>query len=133
MFFKKRVVEPPGWLVELDRKQKVYARKLADYLGRKASEMGPGRVKLYLAGLVWLMMALLICMMVISRGRKDRMSLYHWPDALILQKPKYPVMRESFHQYVDSLRRDRVFDSLIRARPGLEDSLRFLEEMSESR
>jgi hypothetical protein len=136
MFFKKKEWVAPGWWDELNRKQRMYARRFADYLGRKSEKVPPARMRIYVMIFLLAIGAVDfgITMKSVRQHREQMMPVpFGLPEQLIIPMPRRPVARENFGPWLDSLRRDpaggKALDSLLRARPGLADSLRQLEGM----
>jgi len=122
----------PEWRVRMMGQQRKYARRLADWLGRKTAKVPAARMRVYV----------MLCMAGIAAV--NLLILLHAADVhpvalpvevvrsqgLIFRIP--PARGPDLVRFLDSLRADsvggRLLDSLFRARPGLADTLRRLGE-----
>ena len=134
MWFKKKEGVAPAWWQELDERQKRYAQRFADYLGRKAVRVPGRRLRVYVVVALLLMVTVqgVTTFHSLHRGPSVQVP-FGWPEQLVIPAPGLPGTPEGFRVYLDSLRRDSVMgpmiDSLLRARPGLADTIRMLEGM----
>ena len=112
--------------------QQKYARRLADWLGRKTANVPAARMRVY------------VVLFLIGMAGMNGLALWQGmrnhgksPVPAAIEIPVTPMDRERSMQpvvdlsrFVDSLRQDpvngRSFDSLLRTRPGLVDTLRML-------
>jgi len=137
MFFKKkRVFVLPAWLVWVDEAQKKYARKLADWLGRKVEKVSTKRLRVYVV--LFLIGMAGVNLVLVWHSLQDHKvrsidSPVVVPARVIIDMPR-PVVWVDPKRMLDSLRRDsvgaRVFDSLMKARPGLRDTLKALGDLN---
>lgn len=139
MFFKKREWTPPAWWLEVNRKQNVYARRLADYLGRKTAKVPAAKMRVYVLVFLVGFAAVDLGITVASlRGhRVQGMKVpFGWPEKLVIPEPNHPGHKLDFRSVMDSLKHVPVdregFDSLLVVRPGLTDTIRKLEEILEN-
>lgn len=137
MFFKKkRTWIPPMWWVRASEWQLKCAHSFAEWLGRKTAGMPRARLRM------WLVL-LLIGMAGVNLVWVWRSYEHHSvrqvsapveivPSRVVVRAP-VPRPRVDLKRLLDSLRRDpvgaRVFDSLMKARPGLRDTLVMLGDM----
>jgi hypothetical protein len=135
MFFKRRVWVPPAWWVRLDERQRVYARRLADWLARKAVKVPVRRLRVYvvlvLLGFAGLDLAVTMGWLRDHRGRNKSVSV-GWSAPLEREAGPRPVMGQRMRELLEDIRRDpakaKVLDSLLKARPGLADTLRMVDD-----
>jgi hypothetical protein len=133
-FLKRKQWEPPSWRVEANRKQRMYAKRLADFLGRKAAKVPPARLRVWVVVCLLLMGAgeLSIGLRAFeAEGKKKPVRSYDVFAKPILAPPIDPAGKApDLVKWLDSIRRDPIlgpeFDSLTRDRPGLLDTLRRL-------
>ena len=137
IFSRKRREDGPGLWETLDSKQKEYAQRLADWLGNKTAHVPRKRMRAWVIGaLVGLAIVNSINLVVAIRGHHDfaRFGSIRAASIPVPRVTKPLRVRRSLEQYLDSLRRDstgsRLLDSLLRARPGLADSLNEVERMA---
>jgi hypothetical protein len=132
MFFKKRVWVPPAWWVRMNERQQRYARRLADWLGRKTAKVPAARMRVYVVLFLIGMAGLNLALVWRQHSRALPVPL-DIPGRVIIERPRPPV-RVDLRHVLDSLRSDsvgsRVFDSLLRARPGLADTLKMVEALN---
>jgi len=138
MLFKKRPSVTPVWWVELDRKQKVYAHRLADWMGRRAARVPAPRLRIWVIAFLLGLAGLDLTITMFSiRDHHKAPSGFGWTAPVAVPERKLsrpPRPRQSLQAYLDSLRQDPVgammLDSLLKARPGLADTLRRVEGMA---
>lgn len=136
MFYKRRQWVAPPWWAAFNQKQNEYARRLADFLGRRAVKVPVARMRVYVVLFLMGMAGLELGMTwySITERRAERPAVVlGTPEQLVIQRSGHPVAGKGLRFLLDSLRDDRVagkqLDSLLRARPGLADTLRRLEGM----
>jgi len=128
MFYKKRQRVASAWWSALNRKQNLYARRLADWLGRKTVNIPTDRLRIYMILLLMSLGGLELWVGIYSIRHADRVAPYGRPVRVMTMPPPHRAQGSGFTRFVDSLRHDRVFDSLLQARPGLSDTIRRLED-----
>lgn len=137
MFSRRKREAMPGIWEAVDRKQQEYARRLADWLGRKTAAVPVKRMRLWvIVVLVFLALVNAANMVAAIRGHHDK-DLAGFGSIKAVTGPRLsrpPRVRRSLEQYLDSLRRDstgsRLLDSLLKVRPGLADTLSKVERMT---
>lgn len=138
VFSSKKREQGPGLWEAVDKKQREYAHRLADWLGGRAARVPVRRLRVWviviLVGMALLNTANII---VAIHGRHDKAA----PGLGFIQPAAIPDRgrgrsfrgRRSLEMYLDSLRRDstgsRLLDSLLKVRPGLADSLNQAERL----
>ena len=129
---KKERDEVPEWWIRLCRASSRAEAGVARWLARKTARIPPRRLRVYV----------LLCVlalgsanaMLVGRGWKhrkgERMPVITWSPPAIVEVPRLPL-GTSMREVLDSIRRDsvrrRALDSLLRARPGLADSVKRVE------
>jgi len=134
MFFKRRVWVPPAWWVRLDERQKVYARRLADWLARRAAKVPVRRLRVYvilvLVGFAGLDLAVTMGWLRDHQVRNKPVSV-GWSAPVERESGPRPITGQSMRELLEDIRHDsvkaKVLDSLLKARPGLADTLRMLD------
>lgn len=136
MLFKKRTSVTPSWWEAVDRKQKIYAHRLADWLAKMTAGMPVKQFRLWVAG-VLVFLAVVNLWMGIQAVREcykaSATSSYVLPAPVGAprSRPHVRQLHRGLQEYLDSLRRDssgsRLLDGLLRTRPGLADTLRRVE------
>ena len=136
LFTRKKKETEPGIWEALDAKQRAYAHRLADWLGRKASGVPPKQLRKWVIAAL-LSVALLngVTLVVALKGHHDHPPPgFQSPAVSVrpLRRPRNPG--QSLKHYLDSLRGDpvgsKLLDSLFNVRPGLADTLREVEGMT---
>ena len=129
MFFKKREWTPPAWWVEIGAQRRVYARRLADLMGRSVSRVPAPRMKVYAFLFVLLLAVVNGWMMVEALRVHDRRLLmpFRRQELPGVVPPSHPVKAPDLGVYLDSLAHDpavvRSMDSLLKAMTAGTDTL----------
>jgi hypothetical protein len=120
MFFKWRKWRAEPWREQVQRLQRRYTRRLADWVNRKVALVPVKKMRLYvmiaLAGMIVLDGAMALHIIRRYRGGPEAAELTRWE-----LRPVLPFKSWDFN--------DKLCDSLEKVRPGLADSLKMLESL----
>lgn len=132
MRYKRREEAPAEWRVRMDEVQKKYARRLADWLGRKMAKVPRARMRVYVMLVLMGMAAadLALLLHAASLHPPARVEQIVRTGGWVFQVPR--GRGSDLVRLLDSLRADSVtgrqLDSLFQGRPGLVDTLKRLGE-----
>jgi hypothetical protein len=140
--WKKKEIEPPGWLINLVIRERVWRWRMNERVRRWVERQKPWRLRLYFLGLVLVGGVLYTSWLVhlspvpydqrvrvqdsMNRAFMQRYDRQRRWDS-ITDDPGFQRDAILFWRLADSIEADsglrRLVDSLLRSRPGLADSL----------
>ncbi|MDR3712375.1 MAG: hypothetical protein P4L51_06140 [Puia sp.] len=140
MFFKRKQKTPkelPHWYKTFLERERMVRVKISDWLQRRSARIPPMAFKVYIIltiSILALVNGLLIWHAI---AHPASISSIPWSPSPVMRTQRMPAPRgrgRSFYEMMDSIHRDtslmRKWDSLLRVRPGLSDTLHQLYQLN---